>query len=108
MWPRAGKPTLPMKIKISLRAQDDLGAIYNYAAQKWGYGQAETYRRDIDAHFRMIADHPEIGLVIPNDTGMRKFPMKHHLIFYKVSTESVFIYRVYHNSDFPGLTLLEN
>ncbi len=45
----------------SPRARADLGAIWDYTAERWGQEQAERYVRQIQAALEALADNPGLG-----------------------------------------------
>lgn len=85
-----------MRHRLTQRAESDLADIYRYTVRNFGARQAETYLRELDAVFALIADHPEIGRVYAGRT--RHFVHGKHFILYRVLDEIVVIGRIFHSA----------
>ena len=94
-----------MKIKISLKAYDDLEAIYHYTKKTWGVQQAEVYRIEFDNHFTLLFEYPDMGRQVEDQPKLRQFPMNKHIIFYRKTFDSIFIVRIRHSAEHPDSTL---
>lgn len=91
--------------RLTRPAKQDLKSIARHTEQRWGRDQRNFYVRQIDQHFRRLAQYPEIGQ--PCDQvrpGLLKFPVGSHLLFYRIDPDSgIRIIRILHQSmDIPG------
>lgn len=85
---------------LTRKARADLRAIAIYTEKQWGFEQRNTYIKQFDDTFRMLAAAPSIGRscdeVLP---GYRKFPHGSHIVFYKQGRECVIeVIRILHKS----------
>lgn len=94
-----------MKIKISLKAYEDLENIHDYTVQNWGVRQAEIYREAIDSKFRLLAHHPEIGRRVEGQPSARRFLVNKHIIIYRITSDAIFIIRIRHSAEDPDTFL---
>lgn len=86
-----------MKVKLSRRADNDLGEIFLYTSRRFGEEQAEEYYRDLCACFDLLADNPAAGrerleLIPP----LHAHHHRRHVIFYEVLGDHILIVRVLH------------
>lgn len=71
-----------MKIEITAVARADLVEIYLDGIEKFGSEQAETFQRELDAKFRLIAAYPLIGPIWDDDRQYRRLSHFPYVIFY--------------------------
>ena len=74
-----------MPYVLSPRAQADLASVWDYSAERWGEGQAETYVRSIQAAIQTVSADPRRAR--PCDeirAGYRRFVVGSHILFYRV------------------------
>lgn len=84
--------------ELSAAADQDIQDIYDYAAQEYGEDQAESYTLEIEVFLDELVRSPEIGRRRDNiRTGLRSFPKRHHIIFYRVLTDRIRVVRILHN-----------
>ena len=80
------------------KAEQDLERIWHYTLDTWGDQQADTYIRQLNERFHMLADDPGIGrdceYIRP---AYRKYAVGQHVIFYRaVSDDAIEIVRILH------------
>jgi toxin ParE1/3/4 len=90
---------LNSKILIKPKAREGLKNIYLYSTEKFGNKKAKGYINNLDKAFYKIANNPILG----NDYNIlrpkiRAYTVTSHLIFYKISKESIIIIRVLHKA----------
>ena len=91
-----------MKIEISTAARDDLLAHFVDGVLRFGVRQAEAFQKDLDAKFRLIAAHPEIGPLWEQNSPFRKLSHFPYVILYTIHEDAVRIERVIDGrADFP-------
>ncbi|WP_127958530.1 type II toxin-antitoxin system RelE/ParE family toxin [Serratia microhaemolytica] len=82
--------------KLTERAADDFGGIYDYTLLKFGEAQADLYTDTLEAFFETLAEMPTIGrdyLVVP---GIMRIEFQQHVIFYSVRDNDILIIRILH------------
>lgn len=84
-------------------ARRDLVGHFVYLAENVGMAVAERFLVSANASFAQLAEHPDIGALLPVNspalTGVRKWRVKgfdHYLIFYLAETDRIRIVRVLH------------
>jgi toxin ParE1/3/4 len=86
-----------MIVRLSRRADGDLGEIFLYTARRFGEEQAEEYYWDLCACFDLLADNPAAGrLRLEFTPPLRAHRHRHHIIFYEVLGDHILIVRVLH------------
>lgn len=84
-------------IKISKQASHEIDTIWEYTKEHWSEQQADYYHALLWQEFRSIRDNPETGKSYDGVIkGLRSTKVKSHLIFYKTSKKSIFIFRILH------------
>ena len=81
------------------RAEQDLEDIYDYTLREFGEAQADRYIRKLFEIFQCLADTP--GIARHRDEvrqGLRSYPVKAHIIFFRELDNGVLIVRVLHQS----------
>jgi toxin ParE1/3/4 len=85
------------KLLISPAALADLRAIWDYGAQNWSDGQAETYLNGMSRVFVLLQDQPNIARLRSEFTPpMRLYRYQSHVIVFHEDDASVTIVRVLH------------
>lgn len=89
-----------MKVKLSVRAQQDLVDIYAAGTRLIGPVQADRYQDGLEAAFDFIADYPlasreRAGAV----HAARMHPYKAQVIVYTARPEGVLVIRVRHGHE---------
>ena len=85
---------------LTQRAKSDLKVIARFTEKRWGLTQRNTYIKQFDDSFNMLAETPSIGKACDCiKIGYQKFPQGSHIIFYKVLTsEKIEIIRILHKN----------
>jgi toxin ParE1/3/4 len=83
---------------LSPRAQRDLDEIWNYAAERWGAGLAESYIRLLQQAIETVAEDPRTGR--PWDeirAGYLTYPAGSHMLLYRRVEIGINIVRILHS-----------
>lgn len=91
---------MPMP-RISPSALADLDAIWDYIVAEGGHSlAADRQIHAITERFYLLACHPHLGRRRDDDlgAGRRTYPVKGHIIVYRVLDDRVLILRVIHSS----------
>ncbi len=81
------------------RARRDIEQIWDNTAKSWGTAQAEVYVRQIQGSLETIACEPRIGRTCDEvRVGYRKFPSGSHIVFYRISADTIDVVRILHQS----------
>lgn len=87
------------RYRLSRLAEADLEAVWLFVARD---RSVETANRLIDAitdRFVLLADHPEVGRMRDDiASGLRSFPVRNHIIYYRPRDGYVLIARILHAS----------
>ena len=86
-----------MKIELTLKAQNDLSDIWDYTCEQWSIAQAEKYIRNIWKAIESLKSpcNPSQNISFVR-AGYRKLQPGSHVIFFKLSSESITVIRVLH------------
>ena len=88
--------------RLTQRADDDLGAIYEYTSLNCGLERARTYVTGQHEQFETLAARPALGRnAEPLAPGLRRYPYRSHVVFYVPADKGVLIVRVLHQSMEP-------
>ena len=88
-----------LKIHKKAKAEEDLIDIWTYSFGQWGMAQADQYIDRLDNLIKTIAANPGIGTNCDSvRKGYRQFHVGKHYIFYRYTTDTVFIIRVLGNA----------
>ena len=94
------------EVRLSKRAERDIGDIADYTIEQFGIEQARTYRDSMNACFNSIVENPKLGKKIDHiRKGYRCLMHQSHAIFYKVERRDILIIRVLHQAMFAPLHL---
>lgn len=85
------------QLEVSDAASDDLIAIWQYTAGRWGVDQADHYVDALERTFKTLLAMPEIGrerseFVPP----VRIHPSGEHIVIYLVEASTLVIVRILH------------
>lgn len=100
---------MPMSVTtdlyLTLAAQRDLEAIWEYSAGKWGEGQADSFIRRLDEAFGQLSAFPESGRDVSElRQGYRTLAVSEYRIFYRLLGAEIEIVRILHgHMDVVGL-----
>ncbi|MCP3700092.1 MAG: type II toxin-antitoxin system RelE/ParE family toxin [Aliivibrio sp.] len=93
--------------KLSNKAADDFGNIYEFTYLNFGEEQADKYTDDIEKCLNLLAHTPLIGRECPElSVGIRRFDHQKHAIFYRLREEDIFIVRILNQQMNPMIHLL--
>src|SRR5687768_8697318 len=82
---------------ISKKAVSDLEEIWLYTVEKWSVGQADRYYSLIFDEINYICKNSDSGKAMEHvRKGYRASKVKSHLIFYKISNDTIEIVRILH------------
>ena len=82
---------------ISKKAVSDLEEIWLYTVEKWSTGQADRYYNLIFDDINYICKNSDAGKSMEHvRKGYRASKVKSHLIFYKISNDTIEIVRILH------------
>ncbi|PCH72680.1 MAG: plasmid stabilization protein [Flavobacteriaceae bacterium] len=88
-----------MDLKLSQKEFNDLIIIFPYGRKKIESKQSYTYLKSINEHFKIIIENPNIGRSRnETKTGLYSFPHRSHILFYRISKESIRIVSVLYGS----------
>ena len=86
-----------MRFIVSPRARADISDIWNYAIEQWGERQAEIYLRLLQAAVDAVASDPKVGPICDDvRPGYRKYRVGSHVLFYRVTANTVVVVRILH------------
>lgn len=78
-------------------AMEDLRDIWRYGAERWGLDQTERYGEKLLDAFEFLALNPQAGFSIDAiRAGYKRHAVGSHLIFYRLSGETVEVVRILH------------
>ncbi|WP_312629223.1 type II toxin-antitoxin system RelE/ParE family toxin [Scandinavium sp.] len=93
--------------KLSYRAAEDFGTVYEYTFRQFGPQQADSYTNQLDAILTLLAKNPHMGRDVSEIVeGIRRHEHSHHAIFYQTMDDGIFIIRILHQKMNPHLHLL--
>ena len=82
---------------ISKKAVPDLEELWLYTVEKWSAGQADRYYNLIFDEINYICKNSDAGKSMEHvRKGYRASKVKSHLIFYKISNDTIEIVRILH------------
>ena len=101
-------PVEHLAYQLSLEADKDIEAIFDYTKAEYGLQKAIDYTLQFNAVFIQLSQQPELGRT-RNEIrdGLRSLVQNKHVIFYRILKDHIRIVRVLHSrSDLPRF--LEN
>jgi toxin ParE1/3/4 len=91
------------QVRISTEAEDDIDRIVTYTISEWGWRQAHRYLTKLEEGFDLLARSPSIGRSCDSiRTGLRRYEIGKHVLFYLPESEGVLIVRVLHERMLPN------
>jgi toxin ParE1/3/4 len=92
------EPNRPLR--WSAEAEEDLLSIWRYAADEWSPAIADEHLQHIGRICELLSTHSEIGRARDElHHGAHSIPAKPHVVFYRVTKDSVQIMRVLHERE---------
>lgn len=92
--------------KLSQKAAEDFGDIYEYTHLNFGERQAYKYTEEMEVCLLTLSEAPFIGRDCSDlREGVRRYEYQKHTIFYRVREIDVFIIRILHQQMNPMLHL---
>ena len=90
---------------LSLEADRDIDAIFDYTEQEYDFDQAVKYLGGFEVLFEKLLENPKLGKKRDGlKKGLRSIPKAEHVVFYRILADSIRIVRVLHsNRDIPSL-----
>ena len=97
-------PSEPRRYRLSALTERDPEDIWTYTLHSWSREQADHYHGDIIAAIEDLACHDRNGRDASDiRPGYFKYAVGRHLLFYRVTTDSLDVIRVLHQSmDLPA------
>lgn len=87
---------------ISPIARNDLNDIDQFGLRHWGATQSSTYLETIKAQLWNLTEQPQIGIEREElSQSMRSFPIKSHVVFYRIRPKHIEITRIPHARQDP-------
>jgi len=85
------------EIHKQVAAEDDLVAIWRYSLERWGIEQADRYLDELDEGIEALAGKPCLGSDCGHiRAGYRRLRIRHHSVYYRLSSSRIEIVRVLH------------
>lgn len=83
------------QLVIAPAAKTDLKDIYQYGLRQWGLNRSKSYLENIKEHFRALTEQHLTGVDRSELlSGTRSLPIESHILFYRVTPDTVKIIRV--------------
>ena len=87
---------------LSRAAQKHLQDIAQYTQQNWGAAQVKKYLQEIEMTMNFLLEQPHLGRLCPElGEQIFRFPVKSHMIYYRVRKQDIVIIGVLHKSMLP-------
>jgi toxin ParE1/3/4 len=92
-----------LRLVISPRAQRDFRSIRLYGLREWGKERADAYQTALTHGFERLRDYPQIGKAREDlKTGLRVWPIEHHVLYYRIKADAIEIARILHERADPA------
>jgi toxin ParE1/3/4 len=88
-----------MKFELSNRAKADIKDIVRYTLENFGSAQAEEYIDGLYYSLELLTDNPKLGREWKS--GRRRYIYRMHQIYYRLTSETVFVTHIRHASQSP-------
>jgi len=83
--------------KLSNKAVEDFGSIFEYTLQNFGEAQADLYTEDLEYCLKALSEFPLIGRDCKEiRVGVYRHDHKQHAIFYRIRKQHIFVIRILH------------
>ena len=91
------------RLVLSPRAQNDLDAIWDFTAARWGMAQARRYSDGLWDAMTAVATGTKSGRTTSDMRGdYLRLPIGSHVVFYRARTDTVDVIRILHERMAPG------
>lgn len=80
--------------QLSYLAEKDIESIYEYGIHQFGLNQARKYIIGLEATFKLLSQHSNIGKTVELQSNLQKFPYQQHIIFYQHQKSLIKVIRV--------------
>jgi len=89
--------------RLTEPAQHDLAEAEQYSIDEWDILQAIEYIEQLQASFLLLDEFPFKGRIDETyeDQEVRKFPLKYHIILYRIVEDDIEILAIPHGSKHP-------
>jgi len=89
---------------LSVEADQDLEAIFDYTEKEFGFNQAVKYLTALEIVFNHLVNNPTLGRKRDGiKKGLFSISEQEHIVFYRLLTTKISIVRVLHGSrDLPN------
>jgi toxin ParE1/3/4 len=88
-----------LKLRLSPKAEANLGDFWRYTLDNWGQAQAGDYLLALDRTIELLRENPMIGRSIEDvRPGYRRMPTASHIIVYRTQGGNLDIIRFLHKS----------
>jgi len=92
--------------KLSNKAAEDFGDIYEYTFTHFGEDQADKYTDELESVLKNISESPFMGHDCDDlKVGVRRHEYQKHTIYYRIREMDVFVVRILHQHMNPMLHL---
>ena len=90
------------RVRISVEAEADIDRVAAYTTSTWGWRQTNQYLAKLEDGFDLIAENSLIGRSCDSlRTGLRRFEIGRHVVFYLPEPGGVLVVRVLHQQMLP-------
>ena len=80
------------------RALKRISTTWDFSAERWGEGRADSYLRGLWTGISIVADDPRRGHACDLRDGYFQYSVGKHVLFFKLIVEGVDIIRILHQS----------
>ena len=88
--------------RLAPKAIEDMEGIWLYSFKRWGEDQAGRYTDGLIAGFEFLVQNPEAGMACDHiRLTYRRYLIKRHVAFYRVTRYGIKIVRVLHDRMLP-------
>lgn len=84
--------------RLSLKAHEDMEAVWLYSLNQWGARQTESYIDDLTEAFAFLARNPNAGSACDViRRGYHRYPVIRHVVYYRATDYGIEVVRVLHD-----------
>jgi toxin ParE1/3/4 len=90
-------------------ARRDVRSILLFTRKQWGQNARDAYEEALNQAMLTLSENPRIGRLrstVPGD--LRTFRVRQHVIYYRLSADTLTVIRVLHGKMDPSQHLIEN